>query len=619
MERRMAAILATDMAGYSRLMEADEAGTVARQKRHFEELIQPSIESEHGRIVKLTGDGLLAEFASVVDAVRCAVHVQREMAAREAGEPEERCIRYRMAVNLGDVIFDEDDIYGDGVNIAARLEGLAEPGGVVVSGTAYDHLKANVDVGYEDLGERRLKNIAKPVRVYRVVDEPGAAGVVQRARRRWPWAAAAAAVLLAAGAGWWMLGSQSGSVDAGSLAELQARPGVAVLPFDNLSPDAEQSYFATGLTEELTAQLAHFTNIRVIARNSASRFGGGSHDLREVSQALNARYIVEGSVRRDDDRVRVTAQLIDGETGYHLWTSNYDESLSAKAIFDIQDAIAASVASNIGGLGGAIRKSAAIPTAARPDDLDAYDCVLLHYKFWDTFDHKVHAQARDCLESAVERHPDFALGWAELAYMYWTEHAYGVNPLPDSLTRAKSAAERAIEIDPRMAEGYGALSQTFRSMKLADEAVAAAERAFAINPNNVGIIGGAGCMLTFTGRLDRAEVFLDRARALDPFPPWWIPYCKSIWHIQSDDPETALRMLAAYSGPEIWLLGFARIVAFVEAGRLDEAKAVRARLLQSAPDLDVNVKSYIEKNFWALPDFEDRLLAALQTAGMPSP
>jgi tetratricopeptide (TPR) repeat protein len=251
--------------------------------------------------------------------------------------------------------------------------------------------------------------------------------------------------------------------------------------------------------------------------------------------------------------------------------------------------------------------------------LDAYDCVLLHYKFWDTFDHKVHAQARDCLESAVERHPDFALGWAELAYMYWTEHAYGVNPLPDSLTRAKSAAERAIEIDPRMAEGYGALSQTFRSMKLADEAVAAAERAFAINPNNVGIIGGAGCMLTFTGRLDRAEVFLDRARALDPFPPWWIPYCKSIWHIQSDDPETALRMLAAYSGPEIWLLGFARIVAFVEAGRLDEAKAVRARLLQSAPDLDVNVKSYIEKNFWALPDFEDRLLAALQTAGMPSP
>jgi TolB-like protein len=452
-----------------------------------------------------------------------------------------------------------------------------------------------------------------------VLDEPGAAGVVHRARRRWPWAAAAAVILLAVGTGWWMLSSQSGSVDADSLAELQARPGVAVLPFDNLSPDPEQSFFATGLTEELTARLAHFTNIRVIARNSASRFGGGSHDLREVSQALNARYIVEGSVRRDADRVRVTAQLIDGETGDHLWTSSYDESLSARAIFDIQDAIAASVASNIGGLGGAIRRSAAVPTAARPDDLDAYECTILHYQFWDTFDHEVHAKARDCLESAVERHPDFAPGWAELAYTYWTEHAYGVNPRPDSLSRAKAAAERAIKIDPQMAEGYGALSQTFRSMRLADEAVAAAERAFAINPNNVGIIGGAGCMLTFTGRLDRAEVFLDRARALDPFAPWWIPYCKSIWHVQSDDPEAALRMLDAYSGPEIWLLGFARIVALAEAGQVDEAKVARVRLLQNTPDFDAKVKPYLEKNFWALPDFQDRLLAALQAAGMPPP
>jgi tetratricopeptide (TPR) repeat protein len=317
--------------------------------------------------------------------------------------------------------------------------------------------------------------------------------------------------------------------------------------------------------------------------------------------------------------VRVTVQLIDGKTGDHLWASNYDDSLSARAIFDIQDAIASSVASNIGGLGGAIRKSTAIPTTERPDDLDAYDCVLLNHKFWDTFDHEVHAKARDCLENAVERHPDFALGWAELAYVYWTEYAYGVNPLSDSLSRAKAAAERAIEIDPLMAEGYGALSQTFRSMQLADESVAAAERAFAINPNNVGIIGGAGCMLTFTGRLERAEVFLNRAMALDPFPPWWIPYCKSIWHIQSNDPEAALTILNAYSGPEIWLLGFARVVALWEADRSEEAKAALGRLLQSTPDFDAKVKSYLEKNFWALPDFQDRLLAALQTAGMPSP
>ena len=616
MERRIAAILATDMAGYSRLVEADEAGTVARHKKRVEDLIVPSIESEHGRIVKLTGDGLLAEFASVVDAVRSAVDIQRKMKGFEAEEAEERRIRYRMAVNLGDIMIDGDEIYGDGVNIAARLEGFAEPGGIVVSGTAYDHLKANVEVGYEDLGERQLKNISVPVRVYRIVDQPGVAGLVHKERRLRPWLIAIAGVLLLGGVGLWAFVSQRNFADPGTLEELQARPGVAVLPFENLSPDPEQSYFATGLTEELTARLAQFSNIRVIARNSASRFGGGNHDLAEVSQALNARYIVEGSVRRDKDRVRVTAQLNDVEIGDNLWAASYDESLSARAILDIQDEIAASVASNIGGLGGAIRKSTSIPAAAMPDDLDAYECTLLQHKFWDTFDHEVHAKARDCLEMAVERHPEFALGWAELAYAYWTEFAYGVNPLPDPLSRAKDAAERAIEIDPQMAEGYGALSQTFRSMRMADEAIAAAERAFAINPNNVGIIGGSGCMLTFTGRLERAEVFLDRAMALDPFPPWWIPYCKSIWHIQKDDPEGAIEMLDAHTGPEIWLLGFARTVALSEADRSDEANEVLSRLLQSTPDLSEKVNSYVEKNFWALPDFQDRLLAALYAAGL---
>lgn len=606
------------MAGFSRLMEADEAGTVARQKRRFEEVLQPAIEREHGRIVKLTGDGLLAEFSSVIDAVRCAVDVQRKLAALEAEEPEDKHIRYRMAVNLGDVIIDGEEIYGDGVNIAARLEAMAEPGGVLVSGTAYDHLKANVEVGYEDLGKHRLKNIATPVRIYRVIDEPGAAGLIRRRRPYRSWAAAAAAVLLVAGAGGWLLDSQREPVDSSSLAELQARPGLAVLPFENLSSDPEQSYFATGLTEELTTRLSRFANFRVIARNSASRFGGGGHDLREVSQALNVRYIVEGSVRREDDRVRVSAQLIDGETGGQIWSSIYNESLSARAIFDIQDEITSSVASNIGGLGGAISKATIIPTSERPDDLDAYECTLLHYKFWDTFESTVHARARECLENAVERHPDFALGWAELAYTYWTEHAYGVNPQPNSLERAKAAAERAIAIDPQMAEGYGALSQTYRSMRLAEEAVAAAERAFAINPNNVGIIGGAGCMLTFTGRLERAEVYLDRAMTLDPFAPWWIPYCKAIWHIQNDEPEAALKLLDTYSGSDVWLIGFARMVALSQLGKPEEAKSVRDRVLQTTPDFDARIAPYIEKNFWALPEFEGSLLAALQDAGVPA-
>ncbi|MGI9355523.1 MAG: adenylate/guanylate cyclase domain-containing protein, partial [Rhizobiaceae bacterium] len=221
----MVAVLAADMVGFSRLMEGDEEGTLTRQKRYFDELIGPAILREHGRIVKLTGDGLIAEFASVVDAVRCAVAIQRKMAELEASEPEARAIRYRMAVNLGDVIFDGDEIYGDGVNIAARLEGLAEPGGVVISGTAYDHLKSNVDVRYDDLGEQQLKNISTPVRVYRVVDRPEDVGAVySRHRHRWPWFAAATALLLVAGANWWMLIVPSDSDGAGSVAELKALP-----------------------------------------------------------------------------------------------------------------------------------------------------------------------------------------------------------------------------------------------------------------------------------------------------------------------------------------------------------------------------------------------------------
>ena len=621
-QRRLAAILAADMVGYSRLMEADETGTIARQKVHRAELIDPKIAQHNGRIVKTTGDGILVEFPSVVDAVMCAVEIQRAMPDRELDFSENHRIKYRVGINIGDIVIDDDDIFGDGVNVAARLEGLAEPGGICIPRKVFHEVRNKLDVGYEYIGEQKIKNIKLPIPVYRVLLEPAAAGKIKGERlpinARWKIGGITAMILLVMGVGWWMLSSQSDSTHNESLVELLARPGVVVLPLENLSPDPEQSYFATGLTRELTARLTHFANIRVIARNSASRFGGSNHSLREVSQALNAQYVVKGSVRRDAKRVSVTVQLINGETGDHLWSSNYNEPVSAKAIFDIQDTIAARIASSIGGLGGAIRKSVTVPNTARPDDLEAYECVILHYKFWDTFDHKVHAKARECLEGAVNRHPEFALGWAELAYTYWTEFAFGVNPQPDSLSRAKSAAERAIEIDPQMAEGYGALSQTYRSMKMADESAAAAERAFTINPNNVGIIGGAGCMLTFTGRLDRAEVFLDRARALDPFAPWWIPYCKAIWHIQRDNPKAALETLDTYSGKDIWFLGFARIVALVEAGRVDEAKATRDRLLQSVPNYEKKVKPYLEKNFWAQPGVQERLLNALQAAGMTS-
>ena len=291
-EQRLAAILAADMVGYSRLMEADEAGTLARRKRHRAELIDPRIEAHHGRIVKLTGDGMLAEFPSVVEAVQCAVSIQREMEAREADVPEDHRIRYRVAVNLGDVIFDEGDVYGDGVNIAARLEALAEPGGVVVSGTAYDHLKSNIEVGNEDLGEQQVKNIATPVRVYRVVPEGAATPIRQEPRRRRSvLAVAAGAVLMVSGIAVWELAIRpdpidSAGLDKNAILAIPTGPAIAVLPFVSQSSDSEQDYFARGISLEIIFELGFYPHLRVLGQSATFALNGEARDPRRVGAAL---------------------------------------------------------------------------------------------------------------------------------------------------------------------------------------------------------------------------------------------------------------------------------------------------------------------------------------------
>ena len=310
-ERRLAAILSADVVGYSSLMERDEAGTLARLKAHRKELVEPLVTEHRGRVVKLTGDGALYEFASIVDATVCAVAIQRGMAEREVETAEEKRIHLRIGINLGDVIREEDgDLYGDGVNVAARLEQLAEPGGVVVSGTAYDHLQGKLDCGLISLGEQQLKNIERPVRVYLVEVAAGSAG------KALPPAPA-----------------------------LPDRPAVAVLPFDNLSGDPEQTYFSDGITEDVITELARFRELLVIARNSSFAFRGKAMDVREIGRALGAGYVVEGSVRRAGERVRITAQLIDAATGAHLWAERYDRPL--EDVFAIQDEIARGIVATV--------------------------------------------------------------------------------------------------------------------------------------------------------------------------------------------------------------------------------------------------------------------------------
>ena len=349
MERRLAAILVADVAGYSRLMEADEEGTLRRLRAKLHDLFEPKIGEHHGRLVKTTGDGLLAEFQSVVEAVRCAIAVQRGAVDRDSSLPEVQRIRFRIGINLGDVIVEDGDIYGDGVNVAARLESLAEAGGVLLSGTAYDQIKKKIDVGFAFLGEQQVKNIAEPIRVYRVLMDPKDAGRTVRITKKpiGTWLATGAVILLiVASVGAW-LRSRDVKTEAPFAAHLPLpdKPSIAVLPFTNMSDDPKQEYFADGITDDLITDLSKISGLFVIARNSSAKYKNGTMAIAQVSGELGVRYILEGTVQRAGDQVRINAQLIDSSSGGDVWADRFDGSLDD--VFSLQDRVTRSIADTL--------------------------------------------------------------------------------------------------------------------------------------------------------------------------------------------------------------------------------------------------------------------------------
>jgi TolB-like protein len=367
--RRLTAILAADVAGYSRLMGADEEGTHERLRAHLREIVEPLIAEHHGRIVKNTGDGLLAEFASVVDAVRCAVEVQRGMADRSTGTPPEKRIELRIGINLGDVIAEADDIFGDGVNIAARLEALAEPGGICISRVVRDQIRDKLPYSLEDLGEQSVKNIARPVRVYRVRDTAGAESPAEQTAPALP---------------------------------LPDKPSIAVLPFTNMSGDPEQEYFADGMVEEIITALSRIRWLFVIARNSTFTYKGQAINVKRVGRELGVRYVLEGSVRKGGGRVRITAQLIEAETGAHLWADRFDGAL--EDVFELQEQVATSVA---GVIEPALQSAESTRAAHRPtSDLSAYDAYLRALAMYYTARTRI-PQAFALLEQAIARDPRY--------------------------------------------------------------------------------------------------------------------------------------------------------------------------------------------------------------------
>ena len=482
-ERRLTTILAADVVGYSRLMGADESGTLLDLKAHRRELIQPKSKQYGGRTVKLMGDGALMEFASVVDAVLFAVEVQCGMRERNADVPEERRIIYRIGINIGDIIVEGDDIYGHGVNIAARLEGLAEPGGICVSHNVFSEVKSKIEVGFEDLGDQQVKNIEEPVRVFKVT-----AGPCER-----------------------LEGDLA--IVAGATAYTAEKPAIAVLPFDNMSGDAEQEYFADGITEDLITELARFQNLVVIARNSTFTYKGKATRVKDVARDLGVHYVVEGSVRKAGNRVRVTVQLIESKSEKHVWAERYDRELTD--IFEIQDEVTKAIT---GALPSRL-EAADIERIKRkpPQDLAAYDYVLRSKVLHHHGTREANAEALEALNKAITVDPDYAQAYAWKACTLRQAVLRGYAEDPDAFNAQRIAnAKKALALDENDMECLRILCEIHMEQEDLDKAEHYHNRAFALNPNDPRMLAQRGELMVWLGRPEEGAEWVRKAMQLDP-------------------------------------------------------------------------------------------------------
>ena len=439
-ERKLAAIVAADVAGYSRLMAADEVGTLAQLKAHRRTLVDPKIKEHRGKIIKTTGDGMLVEFASVVDAVRCSVEIQRGMAERNAGVPAGKRIEFRIGVNLGDIIHDDNDIFGDGVNVAARLEGLAEPGGICISRSVRDPVRDKLGFTFEDIGEQALKNIPAPIHAYRVrfegaEPEERAAAAFRPTRRRNVVAASAIGLasvcaIAALALVLWPhhvpppIPAQPVAAVVSTPLPLPDKPSIAVLPFTSIGGDAKQERLADGITEDLITDLSLYHALFVIARNSVFAYKGKAVSVQQVGRDLGVRFVMEGSIQTNGDRVRVTAQLIDAATDAHVWSERYDRALGD--IFEVQNEVTQKIAATLGGVTGTLAATDAASIRHKPPaNLNAYDYYVmgqeLHYKV--TKDDV--SKAEPLLKKAIELDPQFARAHFALGHLYNTQAGFG--------------------------------------------------------------------------------------------------------------------------------------------------------------------------------------------------
>ena len=548
-QRRLVAIVVADVVGYSRLMGANETATLTALRTHRSELIDPLVARHHGRIVKTMGDGLLLEFTSVVDAARYALDLQLGMIARNAGCPGGKAIRFRVGIHLGDVVVDGDDILGDGVNVAARIEALAEPDGIAISDDAYRQVRDRLPVAWRDGGEHRVKNIARAIPI-------------------WRWEAGGEP-------------SASAAEDANG-AQSPDGPSIAVLPFDNMSGDLEQEYFADGITEDIITEISKIPGLLVISRNSTFTYKGKAAKAQDVCRELGVRCMLEGSVRKAGGRVRITAQLIDGKSGGHLWAERYDRDLTD--IFAVQDDVTAQI---VRALRSNLGAHASGPTVrAETEKPEAYDCVLRGREQYRLFTPDGNRRARQLYERATEIDPDYAQAYAGLAHTWLHEWFLGES---DALDRACDLALKAESLDPSqplVQEALGSI-QLFRRQH--DAALAAARRWLAIEPGNADAHANLAGILQFSGEPEQVFALIDRAMALNPFYPfYYILYAGQALFSLERYAEARIRLARSVArNPESFP---ARVFLAACIGHIGDAGAARTALDEAeriSPDFSI--------------------------------
>jgi adenylate cyclase len=622
-KRKLTAILSADAVEYSRLMGEDEEATV-RILTAYREVLSTLIQQHNGHVLDSPGDNLLAEFVSVVDAVQCAVAVQKEIKARNDELPENRRMQFRIGINLGDVIQEEGRIYGDGVNIAARLEGLAEPGGICISKTAFDHIETKLPYGYEFLGDQTVKNIPKPVGAYRVLMEPRVTVAKKPKEKksvpmwRTPILVVAIAVLmLAVAAGIWQFYMQRPVAEPASVEKmaypLPDKPSIAVLPFVNMSEDPKQEYFCDGLTEEIITALSNVPKLLIIAHNSVFSYKSKPVKVNQVAEELGVRYVLEGSIRKAENEIRITAQLIDALSGHPLWAERYDRNLSE--IFAVQDDITKNI---ITALQVKLTEGEQVRAAAKgTNNLEAYIKYLQAIDKISQFNIESNALGKQLAQEAITLDPEYAMAYIALHRSHLMDVWLGTSKSPkQSIAKAMELTQKAIELDETYAEAHGHLGFLYSMIGQHDKAVAKGEQAVALNPNSAYAHMILGHTLRFAGRHQEAIPEYKKAIRLNPIPPTNYLFGLGLAYAWTGQYEEAIKWCekAVHNDPNSFMAHLMMIVVYSLSGRDEGARAEAAEALRINPNFSVEeferavkIKNKMEK---------ERFIGTLRKAGL---